>query len=832
MSELFCFLSFPFKFEDFADVMKKQIYVLSIDLMISVIMKTRYLTVIVLFFCFLPGVSGQKKFTVSGYVSDASSGEKLIGANVYNPPTASGAVSNVYGFYSITLPAGETELIFSYVGYGKQIHRFLLQKDTVLNVGLEQSTEIDEVVVTAKESQRIEHETQMSMTDIPIRQIQALPSLLGETDLLKTVQLLPGVQSGNEGQSGFYVRGGSPDQNLILLDGVPVYNASHLFGFFSIFNTDAISDVKLIKGGFPARYGGRLSSVLDIRMKDGNLHEYHGDVTLGLISAKGTFEGPVVKDKTSFIVSGRRTYADFIARPFIKKGFKESGEEGEAGYYFYDINAKVTHTFSSKDRVFLSVYNGNDRFYFKSHYRVPDYEENMQNKLNWGNTIAAGRWNHIWSGKLFSNTTFTYSRYNMGTFMAYKYIETMQDTSREDARLQYTSGIDDLALHIDFDYIPAPAHYIRFGFQGIYHRFNPGVFDFSYLEGEKETRVDTVIGQKILYAGELSIFAEDDWRITDNLKANIGLHFSSFVTRKKQYYSLQPRVSVRYLLPGGVALKGSYATMRQYIQLLAFSSIGLPTDLWLPTTAKVKPQDSWQVAAGMAKTLGNLVEVSIEGYYKKMHHVISYKEGAGMMQFDDWQERVTQGDGWSYGMELFINKKKGKWTGWLGYTLAWSWRQFDDLNFGKKFHYTYDRRHDISLVSVYELNDRIHLSGTWVFGTGNAYTLANSTYYGFFPSEGFDMTTEVNYYEQRNNYRMRPYNRLDLGVDFIRKRKHWTRKLSVGAYNVYSRKNPFFMNIENNYIYDEETGEPALKRELVQYSLFPIIPYCSLNIHF
>ncbi len=768
-------------------------------------------------------------------MNDSTSGERLIGANVYDQRSAQGAVTNVYGFYSLTLPAGEVDLLVSFVGYGRKVLSFNLRKDTTLNVALEQSLEIGAVTVTAEASHRIEHETQMSMTDIPIRQIKALPSLLGETDLLKTVQLLPGVQSGSEGQSGFYVRGGSPDQNLILLDGVPVYNASHLFGFFSIFNTSAISDVKLIKGGFPARYGGRLSSVLDIRMKDGNLREYHGDVSLGLVSARATVEGPIVRDKTSFIVSARRTYADFIARPLIKRGFKENGEEGKAGYYFYDLNAKITHTFSQKDRLFLSVYNGDDRFYMNSHYQVPDYEENMKDDLRWGNTIAAARWNHLWSGKLFSNTTFTYSKYRLGTDMAYSYTETSgSDTTHEDTQLDYTSGIDDVALNYDLDFIPDPSHYIRAGFKGIHHNFNPGNFHVRYLKGEDNLPVDTTLGQKRLNAWELSLYAEDDWRITEDLKANIGLHFSTFLTGNKQYFSLQPRVSVRYLLPGDVALKASYATMRQYIQLLAFSSIGLPTDLWLPTTEKVKPQDSWQVAAGGAKTLAGIVEVSLEGYYKVMNNVISYKEGASMMQFDDWQERVTQGRGWAYGMELFINKKKGKWTGWLGYTLSWSWRQFDDLNFGKKFFFTYDRRHDISLVSVWEINDHIHLSGTWVYGTGRAYTLATSSYYGFFSSGDTEFLehTEVNYYGQRNNYRMKSYHRLDLGVDFIRKRKHFTRTFSLGAYNVYSRKNPFFMNIENWYGQNPGTQEPTVSKILVQYSLFPIIPYFNLNFKF
>ncbi len=792
-----------------------------------------------LFFLFLllflsASGEGQSRHTISGYISDAASGEKLIGANVFDARTQQGTATNVYGFYSLTLPEGEVELAVSYVGYGRKRFSFFLKQDTVLNISLEESLEIGEVTVTAREQQRIERSSQMSLTDIPLKQIRALPSLLGETDLLKTVQLLPGVQSGNEGQSGFYVRGGSPDQNLILLDGVPVYNASHLFGFYSIFNTDAISDVKLIKGGFPARYGGRLSSVLDIRMKDGNQKEFHGDVTAGLVSAKATLEGPVVKEKTSFIVSGRRTYADLVARPFIKRGFSEGGEEGNAGYYFYDLNLKLVHNLSRNDRFFFSAYNGDDRFYYRSRYQPGGFEERMSNELEWGNTIVAGRWNHIWSGKLFSNTTFTWSRYHLGADMSYFYRETSPDSVNEDTRLKYTSGIDDLALHVDLDYIPTPAHYVRIGAKGIRHRFDPGAYSFHYLTDSEES-FDTLLGQRKLSSTELAVYVEDDWRISGVLRANVGLHYSSFMTGHYQYHSLQPRLSVRYLLPGEVALKASFATMRQYVQLLAFSSIGLPTDLWLPTTGTVKPQDAWQVAAGAAHTFfDGILEVSLEGYYKVMNHVLAYKEGAGMMQFDDWQERVTQGRGWAYGAELFVNKKKGKWTGWLGYTLAWSWRQFDDLNFGKKFHYKYDRRHDISLVSVYEINDHVHLSGTWVYGTGNCYTLANSTYYGFFPSgyQESHQDTEVDYYEQRNNYRMRPYHRLDLGVDLIRKREHFTRKLSLGAYNVYSRKNPFYMNIENDYVWDDNTQQMEPVRRLVQYSLFPVIPYFSLNFHF
>lgn len=776
-------------------------------------------------------IYGQDRFTISGYISDAATGEKLIQAHIFDTNSLSGAVSNLYGFYSITLPEDSIKVIVSYVGYKQQDHHFYLDKDITLNIQLHQSLSIEEVQVVAKERVLIEEESQMSMIDVSVKQIKRMPSLLGEVDVIKAIQLLPGVQSGSEGQSGLYVRGGGPDQNLILLDGVPVYNASHLFGFFSVFNANAISDVKLIKGGFPARYGGRLSSVLDIRMKEGHKSEYHGNASIGLISSKFTFEGPVIKDKTSFIISGRRTYLDILARPLIKKSFSKQGGKGNAGYYFYDLNAKINHKFSHKDRLYLSMYMGNDKFYFSNQNKDDFFNTENANDLEWGNMIAAARWNHLWNGKLFSNTTFTYSSYNLGTLFSYKTEDLVKDKLVEDAKMEYSSGIDDIALNIDFDYIPTPNHFIRFGVKGIRHQFNPGLFDMHFLIDEEQTSFDTIIGQKRLQASEFAVYLEDDYRITNNFKANIGLHFSGFLMDSKHYTSVQPRLSLRYLLPGKIAIKASYANMRQYIHLLAFSSIGLPTDLWLPTTKKVEPQDSWQVALGLAKTINNTYEVSLEGYYKEMNNVVSYKEGAGLFQFDDWQERVTQGRGEAYGVELFVNKKKGKWTGWLGYTLSWSWRQFDDLNFGKKYPYKYDRRHDVSLVAIYDITENILFSGTWVFGTGNAITLANSSYYGFFPSDdGYHQSIETDYYADKNNFRMNPYHRLDLGFDFIKEKKKYTRKWSVGVYNAYSRKNPFFLRIDTNYSY--ASGEPKIDKKLVQVSLFPIIPYVTYSIDF
>lgn len=777
---------------------------------------------------------GQNKFTISGFIMDAGSGEKLIQAHVFDSESSSGTVSNVYGFYSITLPADSVNLIVSYIGYNAREYSIILDKNKTLNIRLSQSLEIEEVKISAEKSARIEKETQMSIITIPIKQIKKIPSLLGEVDVLKAMQLLPGVQSGGEGQSGLYVRGGSADQNLILLDGVPVYNASHLFGFFSVFNAEAISDVKLIKGGFPARYGGRLSSVVDIRMKEGHKSKYHGNASIGLLSSKFTFEGPVIKDKTSFIVSARRTYLDILARPLIKKGFSKSGSKGTAGYYFYDINAKINHKFSQKDRLYLSMYTGDDRFYSKNKSEEWGYKTNSANKLGWGNIITATRWNHLWTSRLFSNTTLTYSKYKLGTMFSYNTYDLGKAKLIEDTKLEYSSGIDDIALKIDFDYLPNPNHFIRFGASGIRHKFNPGVFDLMFLldtEEEGESKLDTIIGQKSISAMEYAAYIEDDFSISENLKINLGVHLSGFDVENKLYHSIQPRISMRYIMPAGFALKMSYASMRQYIHLLAFSGVGLPTDLWLPTTKKVKPQDSWQAAIGLAKTINNNFDVSIEGYYKEMNNVISYKEGAGLFQFDDWHERITQGEGHAYGVELFINKKRGKWTGWIGYTLSWAWRQFDDTNFGKKYHYKYDRRHDISLVASYDITDKISFSGTWVFGTGNAITLASSSYNGFFPANDVDnLNFEANYYPEKNNFRMKSYHRLDFGFDFLKEKKKYTRKWSVGAYNTYSRKNPFFLFIDKQYKY--ENGQEIIKKELKQISLFPIIPYVTYSIDF
>ncbi len=784
-------------------------------------------------------IFAQSKFTISGYIEDADSGEKLISANAFDLKSSKGTVSNVYGFFSLTLPKDSVLLTFSYIGYQTQSFKLLLKEDIVFNVKLSQDIALEEVVVVAEELKTIEEQSQMSTIDIPVAQIKKIPALMGEVDVLKALQLLPGVQSGGEGQSGLYVRGGSPDQNLILLDGVPVYNASHLFGFFSVFNVDAIKDVKLTKGGFPARYGGRLSSVIEINMKEGNNKEWHGAGSIGVVASRMTVEGPITPN-TSVILSGRRTYIDILTRPFIKRAFEEEeGYSGNAGYYFYDFNGKINHKFSDQDRLYFSVYTGRDKFYLRENYEAPnstvrDFSQ-TEVGLGWGNLTSALRWNHLWSNKLFSNLTATYSRYNFDTSASDKY-EFRED--KENFSLNYLSGIDDVALKIDFDYVPNPDHFIRFGASIINHTFKPGKFDLNIesISDFDDFRLDTVIGQDNVNAQEYAMYIEDDMKIGDVLKLNAGIHLSAFHVPNKTYTSIQPRLGIRYFLPGDIALKGSFASMRQYVQLLTNEGIGLPTDLWLPTTESVKPQDSWQVGLGLAKTFNKEYEISVEGYYKEMRNLLAYKEGSSLFQLNDWQENVTQGDGKSYGMEFFVQKKKGKLSGWVGYTLSWSWREFDEINLGRKYPFKYDRRHDISIVASYEISKRVNIAATWVYGTGNAVTLANSKYSGFtpglsFPEFPFVNSQNLEHYENRNNFRMRSYHRADIGVNFVKEKKRWTRTWSFGAYNVYNQNNPFFLFTSDETVTDPN-GNFSSETKLKQASLFPIIPYFSYNIEF
>lgn len=784
------------------------------------------------------GMSFAQKYTVSGYVSDQSSGERLIGANVFDPVTQKGTTTNNYGFYSLTLEKDTYRLAFSYVGYRDTTVTFVLDKNKQYNLQLDPVLRLKEVEVVEKGPSQHE-KIQMSTIDLPVEKVKSLPAFLGEKDVLKTMQLLPGVQSGNEGTSGLYIRGGSPDQNLILLDGVPVYNVSHLFGFFSVFNPGAIQKVKLIKGGFPARYGGRLSSVIDVRMKEGNRKEFGGEGSIGIISSKLTLEGPIQKNKTSFIVSGRRTYIDLLAKPFIAMANSaNSGQNVNAGYYFYDLNAKVNHKLSENDQLYLSTYLGNDNFYTDfeggGFFTGSNQTENKTEAgIGWGNITTALRWNRVWSNRLFSNTTLTFSRYRFKVGQEMETREANDDNKLlQRYKFEYLSGINDWAGKIDFDYLPGPNHYIRFGAGETYHTFSPGANHFLSENKEQDTKKDTVFGNQKVFAHEFNVYIEDDWRITSLLKANTGVHASGFLTGDKLFYSVQPRISARYLLSDEFSLKASYATMSQYIHLLSSTTIGLPTDLWMPATEKVVPEHSVQYAAGLAYSFPDNFEISLEGYYKEMDNVLGYKPGASLFTSGEgWESKVLQGQGWSYGAELFVRKNTGKTTGWLGYTLSWTQRRFDNLNFGESFPYRYDRRHDVSLAVTHRLNKNIEFSLVWVYGSGNAVTLPEVRYRAMppqisglirFPSGPSQQT--VTSFDSRNNFRMPAYHRLDLGVRFL-KQKSWGKRIwNIGAYNAYNRKNPFFL-----YLSDDPGSN---KQVLKQVSLFPILPYVSFELKF
>lgn len=767
--------------------------------------------------------AASQKFTLNGYIEDADNGEKLIGATVFVPSTLEGTASNVYGFYSITLPEGEYEISFSYVGYTAQVIKLKLDKNLVLNVNLVASNLLGEVEIEAAAYTKIQNRTQMSMNEISIRQIKSLPVFLGEQDILKTIQLLPGVQSGSEGSSGFYVRGGGPDQNLILLDGVPVYNASHLFGFFSIFNPDAINNVKLYKGGFPARFGGRLSSVLDIRMKDGNMKEFHGEGSIGLISSKLSLEGPIIKDKTSFFVSARRTYIDLLIKPFIPKN------EVVPYYFFYDVNTKINHKFSDNNRLYLSLYTGLDKFGagYKDEYSYDgtSYKDEDDFFLDWGNLIWALRWNYIFNPKLFSNTTLTYSRYKYETVIEQNSTTSGPGyTDKSGYYWNFTSGIKDWTAKIDFDYMPGPNHYVRFGVGDINHTFTPGVNQFNI--DYSQTRIDTSFGSQNQYANEMFAYVEDDYKINDWLKVNAGFHATAFLVNDKQYFSFQPRISARALISEKSSFKLSYSRMAQYLHLLTNPTIGLPTDLWVPTTDRIKPEYASQVALGYAHSLPLDLDLSIETYYKKMTGLIEYADGTSFFGNDkDWQNKVVTGEGWSYGAEFMIEKKTGKFTGWIGYTLSWTDRQFEEISQGNVFPYKYDRRHDVGIAGVYQFNDKFDVGIVWVYGTGNAFTLGLEQFQMYNPMYPDNMVWYDNaeYIENRNNVRMPPYHRLDLSFNFTKEKRWGQSKWSISFYNAYNRKNPFFL-----YIDYKDDGTKGLK----QVSLFPIIPTATYSFKF
>lgn len=800
---------------------------------------------VLIFFIFFSLHSIAQKVTISGYVEDKETGEFLIGASVYDSNNPSnGTSTNVYGFYSLTLPKGNINLTGSFVGFNSFQIDINLTRDTVLNLSLSSQIILDEVVVSSKSN--VVNDAQISRIEIPIQSIRNMPSLMGETDVMKAIQNLPGVQSGTEGMSGIYVRGGAADQNLVLLDGVPVYNVNHLFGFFSVFNGDAVSSVSLIKGGFPARYGGRLSSIIDIRMKEGNLYDYNADVSIGLIASRFTVEGPIVKGKSSFVVSARRTYLDIVAIPFeILYGKIQKQDPFIAGYFFHDFNAKLNYKFSGTDRIYLSFYGGKDKAY--ANFKSKDFSGNLIGEdkfnLNWGNFVTAFRWNHIFTPKLFLNTTATYTQFHytigQNNYSVWSSINNQTGepyTSRSIS--EYKSGINDLALNCDFDWIVNTNVQFKFGANAIRHQFNPGISVNSQSWGEQV--VDTTYGYSNIIGYEYSAYLESEINIEKHISLNAGGRYAAYQIKDTIYLSPEPRLSARFLISENLSFKLAYSQMQQNIHLLSNSTAGLPTEIWVPATNKILPQKSTQYAGGFAFKLFQKFDITIEGYYKEMSNLLEYKEGESLFfSFDDtevddsesWESKVEQGKGWSYGGEIFIQKNYGKLNAWLGYTLSWSNRQFETISFGQVFPSKFDRRHDISLTMSYKQNEKIDYGLTWVFSSGNNITIAGSQYLTLNGVSNFSNNQSqysgpipAGYYGHRNNYQMPAYHRLDLGVNFHKEKPRGIRTWSISVYNAYCRLNPFYVDVYYNTL----NGTTSLK----QVSMFPIIPSVSYNFKF
>jgi hypothetical protein len=775
-------------------------------------MKTLAVVITILFLLHLPNsiIFSQTKQTISGIVKNGETGEALIGAAVVVKELSGvGVVSNAYGFYSLTLPRETYTILVQYLGFKTKIFSLLLDKDQIVNFELTpEPIKIGEVVVSGERTNANVTSTEVSAEKLEIDEIKSIPVLLGEKDVLKTIQLLPGIQSAGEGGTGFYARGGGIDQNLIVLDEAPVYNSSHLLGFLSVFNSDAIKDVKVITGGIPAEYGGRLSSVLDIRTNDGNDKEFGGTGGIGLLSSRLTLEGPIVRDEGSFIVSGRRTYADL----FLK--LSKDTLINRASLYFYDLNAKANYSLGQKDRMFISGYFGRDNFNYPGTFG-----------FNWGNTTGTLRWNHIFGDHLFSNTSFIISDYGYSNVVG-------SGTSE----FQITSGIQDLNFKIDFQYFTNSQSTIKFGVNSVYHTFLPGTVTAGSTSFTNSLTIEN------RYALESAAYFSHEFDIVNGFKLNYGLRYSLFsllgpghiysydesgavvdtTTYRsrdfiKTYTNLEPRISANVLLNETSSIKASYTRTTQYLHLLSNSTTSNPSDLWVPSSNNVKPQLADQYDVGYFRNFNdNQFEASFELYYKNMQNLIDYKNGADFLLNQNVEALLLYGRGWSYGAEMLVRKKFGQVTGWVGYTLSKTEEQFDQINNGQAFPARQDRTHDVSVVVIYDYNSVWNFSASWVYNTGNAVT---------FPSGGYRLEAEnrwIPLYTERNGYRMPAYHRLDLSATW----KLGPRSnLNFSLYNAYDRMNAYSINFRQD-------PNNLSKAQAVQTTFFPIIPSVTYNFNF
>lgn len=756
-------------------------------------------------FAFSVFTAMSQNITISGNIKDAKTGEDLIGATIYNTNTKTGTSTNNYGYYTITISAKDTlGMVFSYIGYAPQTKKVAALKSIVLNINLEEAENaLSEVVVNAQRNNNNVQKAQMGVIDVPIKQINTLPAIGGESDVLKVVQLLPGVQSGKEGTTGFHVRGGSTDQNLVLLDEATIYNPNHLFGLISTFNTNAINNVKLTKGGFAAEYGGRLSSILEITMKEGNKNNFAVTGGIGLLSSNLSIEGPIKKEKGSFIVSARRSYYDILAKMIIPKN------KNNTMYYLYDLNAKLNYTLSAKDRVYLSFFTGLDDAQYTG-------ASSLNYGINFGNRTATFRWNHLFTNKIFTNTSVIYNNYHNN-------LTTTQGNYAE----QLYSGISDFNVKTDWEFHPNTNHSIKWGAYYSYNTFSPANISYKIKKKNNPGAIQPDSIPKN-YSTQLAFYFGDEIKFNEKLSANLGFRIPVFLSSKANYQAIEPRATLKLTTGLTSSLKASFTEMNQFIHQVPSSTASLPTDIWISSSDIVKPEVSRQYSLGWFKNFdNNAIETSVEAYYKTMNNQVLFKEGAQPGINTAIDEQLTFGKGESYGVEFFVKKNFGRLTGWASYTLSWTNQTFGELNYGKPFPYTYDKRHNISVVGTYDFNKKWTFAADWVFTSGGAYTLPLGKIPVFEGGSLYDIFYSD--YGERNNYRYRAYHRLD--VSFIRHNrertlfgKKFTSEWVFGVYNLYNRMNPYFVYLS----VDPQTKKPVAK----EVSLMPAIPSVSWNFKF
>ena len=774
----------------------------------------------------------QDDITISGYVRDRDSGENLYWASVYDGNSGKGTVSNAYGFFSFTAPKGNVNLVISYVGYQKLQREFASVRDTTINANLEGNNTLEEIVIS--ESLFSLTKTFQGHEQISMESIKKLPGFLGEQDVLKSLAVLPGIQQGHEGSAGIFVRGGSPDQNLILLDDVPVYNASHLFGFVSVFTPEAIQSVDLYKGGFPARYGGRLSSVIDVRMKEGNKYKPQTELTIGLISSKFTHEGPIKEGKSSYIISFRRTLLDLLVTGAAKINQASSNEAIVPGLNFYDVNAKLNFDLNVKNRLYVSFYTGGDHLFsrFTNRYSVTEgkLEQKTGVDLTWGNSIGAIRWNSQLGNKLFMNATLSSGLFQYGIHNNYE--QLFEDGGSEETTssdIKYQTLVNNNKLKLLFDWYLHNNNKIQFGASGVVNWYVPGKQEIIKGTGARLSK-----GNRRTSSREFSLFIDDHFSLKDILSVYLGLRLDLYETNGKRFSYLLPRASLKYSPTSQYSLNISYAEMSQPIHLLTNSSIGLPSDIWVPATRDTRPEFSRQLSMGINVELFEGLNYTLDSYYKTMDGVINYKAGYSFMDIsEDWETLVETGNGKSWGFENSISYEKEEIEMWFNYTLAWNKRKFSNINGGEYFPFKFDRRHDINLGFTYQISKQTEFSAMWIFQTGQAATIPQQDYLAagaisymiddFITGMEIEDPDRIQYVDSYNNYRLPTFHHLDVSFTFKKQRAKSLREWKVGVYNVYARQNP--------YMYYSHTN-PDGYREYKQICLFPFLPSVSYHVKF